>query len=145
MVAKSSQLYDIHVQFVQAPGEVEGDSASISIATAVISALTGIPVDQSIAMTGSLSIKGEVLPVGGVSAKIRAAYEAGIRRVIIPAANKDDVVLPPKIREDMEIIPVKTIDEVLDIALKPIAKKKKMVTAISEILAPLLNLRPSAT
>ena len=141
---KNVRDYDIHVQFVQAPGEVEGDSASISIATAVISALTGIPVDQSIAMTGSLSIKGEVLPVGGVSAKIRAAYEAGIRKVIIPAANKDDVILPPKIREEMEIIPVKTIDEVLDIALKPVAKKKKMVAAISEILAPLLNLRPSA-
>ncbi len=141
---KNVRDYDIHVQFVQAPGEVEGDSASISIATAVISALTGIPVDQSIAMTGSLSIKGEVLPVGGVSAKIRAAYEAGIRRIVIPAANKDDVILPPKIRDEVEIIPVKTIDEVLDVALKPVPKKKKMVTAISDILAPLLNLKPSA-
>jgi len=141
---KNVRDYDIHVQFVQSPGGVEGDSASISIATAVISALTGIPVDQSIAMTGSLSIKGEVLPVGGVSAKIRAAYEAGIRRVIIPASNMDDVILPPKIHETMEIIPVKSIDEVLDIALKPMPKKKRMVEAISEILAPLLNPRPSA-
>ncbi|MDN5367230.1 MAG: ATP-dependent Lon protease [Candidatus Diapherotrites archaeon] len=140
---KNIKDYDIHIQFVQAPGGVEGDSASISIATAVISALTGIPVDQSVAMTGSLSIKGEVLPVGGVSAKIRAAHAAGIKKVIIPYANRDDVILPPHIREEIEIIPVRTIDEVLKHALKPVPKKKKLVLDISKIIAPLLAPRPS--
>lgn len=140
---KNIKDYDIHIQFVQAPGGVEGDSASISIATAVISALTGIPVDQSVAMTGPLSIKGEVLPVGGVSAKIRAAHAAGIKKVIIPYANRDDVILPPHIREEIEIIPVRTIDEVLKHALKPVPKKKKLVLDISKIIAPLLAPRPS--
>jgi len=140
---KNIKDYDIHIQFVQAPGGVEGDSASISIATAVISALTGIPVDQSVAMTGSLSIKGEVLPVGGVSAKIRAAYAAGIKKVIIPHANRDDVILPPKIREEIEIIPVKTIDEVLKHALKPIPKKKRLVLDINKLIAPIL--KPTAS
>ncbi len=144
MAKKNIRDYDIHVQFVQSPGEVEGDSASISVATAVISALTGIPVDQSVAMTGSLSIKGEVLPVGGISAKIRAAYEAGIRKVIIPAANKDDVVLPPDIRKEMEIIPVQSIDEVLNVVLKPVKKKTAMIEAIRNMIYPLLNINPSA-
>ncbi len=135
---KNVRDYDIHIQFVQAPGGVEGDSASISIATAVISALTGIPVNQNIAMTGSLSIHGEVLPVGGVSAKIRAAHAAGIKKVIIPYANKDDVILPPKVREEIEIIPVKSIDEVLKHALKQEPKKNKLVLDVSKIIAPLL-------
>ena len=138
---KNIKDYDIHIQFVQAPGGVEGDSASISIATAVISALTGIPVDQSVAMTGSLSIKGEVLPVGGVSAKIRAAHAAGIKKVIIPHANRDDVVLPPNIREEIEIIPVRTIDEVLKHALKPVPKKRKLVLDINKVIAPLITPR----
>ncbi len=136
---KNIKDYDIHIQFVQAPGGVEGDSASISIATAVISALTGIPVDQSVAMTGSLSIKGEVLPVGGVSAKIRAAHAAGIKKIIIPYANKDDVILPPKIREEIEIIPVKSIDEVLKHALKPVPKRKRLVLDINKLIAPIIN------
>jgi len=140
---KNIKDYDIHIQFVQAPGGVEGDSASISIATAVISALTGIPVDQSVAMTGSLSIKGEVLPVGGVSAKIRAAHAAGIKKVIIPYANRDDVILPPKIRNDIEIIPVKTIDEVLKHALKPVPKKKRLVLDINKLIAPILKPKAS--
>ncbi len=136
---KNVKDYDIHVQFVQAPGGVEGDSASISIATAIISAMTGIPVDQSIAMTGSLSIKGEVLPVGGVSAKIRAAHAAGIKRVIIPYANKDDVILPPEIAKDIEIIPVKTIDEVLKHALKPEPGLKKILARLAEIIEPIVD------
>jgi len=140
---KNIKDYDIHIQFVQAPGGVEGDSASISIATAVISALTGIPVDQSVAMTGSLSIKGEVLPVGGVSAKIRAAHAAGMKKVIIPYANRDDVILPPKIRNDIEIIPVKTIDEVLKHALKPVPKKKRLVLDINKLIAPILKPKAS--
>src|SRR3989449_712976 len=78
--------HDIHVQFVGSREGTEGDSASISVATAVISALEEVPVNQTVAMTGSLSVRGQVLPVGGVTAKIEAAAELGLQRVVIPRA-----------------------------------------------------------
>ncbi len=126
--------YDIHIQYVLQYG-VEGDSASITMATAIISSLEKIPIRQDIAMTGSLSIKGEVLPVGGVTYKIEAAYNAGIREVIIPYANKDDVVLPKEILEKMKIHYVKTLDEVLDIALDGKLKKRRLVKKIKEVIS----------
>jgi len=116
---------DVHIQFVGTYEGVEGDSASISIATAVISAIEGIPVDQSVAMTGSLSVKGEVLPVGGVTQKIEAAIQAGLKKVIIPKDNLDDVMLDAEHEGKIEIIPVSTIDEVLEHALVEIGTKKK--------------------
>ncbi len=106
--------YDLHIQFLQAYSGVEGDSASISVATAVISAIESIPVDQTVAMTGSLSVRGEVMPVGGVGPKIEAAIEAGIKKAIIPAANVGDVTLERSKINKIEIIPVRTIDEVLE-------------------------------
>ena len=114
---------------------MEGDSASISIATAVISALEGVPIDQGIAMTGSLSVRGDVLPVGGVTAKIEAAIEAGLKKVIIPRLNMDDVVLDPDVREKVEIIPVDNISQVLDVALAG-SKKEKIITRLTEIIKP---------
>lgn len=122
--------YDIHVQFLQTYEGVEGDSASISVATAVISALEEVPVKQSVAMTGSLSVRGEVLPVGGVTPKIEAAIEAGIKQVIIPKANEKDVFLSPDKAEKIEIIPVETIDEVLQIALEDSEKKDDLIRRI---------------
>lgn len=110
--------HDIHVQFVGAYEGVEGDSASISIATAVLSAFEGIPVNQNLAMTGSLSIKGDVLPVGGVTAKIEAAAELGIKQVLIPHTNLVDVLIEDRYKDKIEIIPVKTIREVVEYALK---------------------------
>ena len=109
--------YDIHIQFVGASDGVEGDSASVSIATAVISAFEGVPVDQSVAMTGSLSVRGQVLPVGGVTAKVEAAADSGIKRVLIPADNLDDLVLESRYRGAIEIIPVRTLRDVLKYAL----------------------------
>jgi len=109
--------YDIHIQFVGASDGVEGDSASVSIATAVISALEGVPVDQSVAMTGSLSVRGQVLPVGGVTAKVEAAADSGIKRVLIPEDNMDDLVLESRYRGAIEIIPVRTLRDVLKYAL----------------------------
>jgi len=107
---------DIHVQFV-GDHNVEGDSASISVATAVISALENIPVDQTLAMTGSLSIRGKVLPVGGITAKIEAAAELGIKTIIIPKANLEDVLIQKKYKKKIKIIPVENLREVLDNAL----------------------------
>ncbi|MCX8207358.1 MAG: ATP-dependent protease LonB [Methanothrix sp.] len=108
---------DVHIQFIGTYEGVEGDSASISIATAVVSALEGIPVKQSVAMTGSLSVRGDVLPVGGVTQKIEAAAQAGIKTVLIPKSNMGDVLVDESIREKIEIIPVSNISEVFEYSL----------------------------
>lgn len=108
--------YDIHVQFLGTHG-VDGDSASITIATAIISDLQGYSVRQDVAMTGSLSVRGEVLPVGGVTAKIEGAMSSGIKEVIVPALNMEDIVLSPDMKEKVKIHPVKTLGEVLEICL----------------------------
>lgn len=115
--------HDIHIQFLQAYEGVEGDSASVSVATAVVSALENIPVDQSVALTGSLSVRGDVLPVGGVTGKIEAAAEAGIKKVLIPKSNMEDVFIEDRYRKKIEIIPVETLSDVLEYAL--IGKGKK--------------------
>jgi len=105
--------YDIFVQFLQTYEGVEGDSASIAVATAIISALKKIPVKQFFAMTGSLSVRGEVLPIGGVSAKVEAAIEAGIKNIIVPKANMKDIVVEKERLEKIRIVPVTKISEVL--------------------------------
>jgi len=108
---------DVHIQFIGTYEGVEGDSASISIATAVVSALEEIPVDQRVAMTGSLSVRGDVLPVGGVTHKIEAAAKAGVSTVIIPKANAEDVIIEERYRDMVEIVPVATINEVFEHSL----------------------------
>ncbi|MCX6694498.1 MAG: ATP-dependent protease LonB [Methanomicrobiales archaeon] len=110
---------DVHIQFIGTYGGVEGDSASISVATAVISAIEGIPVRQDVAMTGSLSVRGDVLPVGGVTYKIEAAAKSGITTVLIPRQNIDDVLIEEKYRDKVTVIPVDTIEDVLTTALVP--------------------------
>ncbi|MDY6964585.1 MAG: ATP-dependent protease LonB [Halobacteriota archaeon] len=114
---------DVHIQFVGTYEGVEGDSASISVATAVISALEGIPIDQSLAMTGSLSVRGDVLPVGGVTHKIEAAALAGIKKVIIPKANIGDVLIEETYKDKIEILPVTSISEVLEHSLMGMRKQ----------------------
>jgi ATP-dependent Lon protease len=113
-MGKDVSNHDVHIQFVGASeGGVEGDSASISVATAVISALEGVKVRQDIAMTGSLSIRGAVLPVGGVTAKIEAAAETGLSRVLIPRANLVDVLLEDRYLSRVEVVPMDTIYDVI--------------------------------
>ncbi|MGQ3411829.1 ATP-dependent protease LonB [Natrinema sp. LN54] len=125
---------DIHIQFVQAGQQgVDGDSASITVATAVISALENIPVDQSVAMTGSLSVRGDVLPVGGVTHKIEAAAKAGCSKIIIPKANEQDVMIEEEYEEMVEIIPCSNISEVLDVALMGEPKKDSLVDRLKSI------------
>ncbi len=115
---------DIHIQFVGTHEGVEGDSASISVATAVISSLENIPVNQSVAMTGSLSVRGDVLPVGGITQKIEAAAQAGVKEVLIPQANLNDVLIEERYRDKVKIIPVVLIEDVLEHALVGKLKKK---------------------
>jgi ATP-dependent Lon protease len=117
--------YDIHIQFVGTSDGVEGDSASVSIATAVISALEGVAVDQGLAMTGSLSVRGQVLPVGGVTAKVEAAADSGLKRVLVPEDNLEDLVLESRYRGMIEVIPVRTLRDVLKYALVGQGAKKE--------------------
>jgi len=112
------EKYDIFTQFIQTHEGVEGDSASIAVATSIISALKKIPIKQDVAMTGSLSVRGEVLAVGGVSAKIEAAINAGIKKVIIPKTNEQDIVLSKETRKKVIIIPVENITQVLEHSLE---------------------------
>jgi len=105
--------HDIYVQFLQTYEGVEGDSASIAVATSIISALHNVPVKQEYAMTGSLSVRGEVLPIGGVSAKVDAAIDAGLKYVIVPHSNMNDIVIREDRLKKIKIIPVKRIEEVL--------------------------------
>ncbi len=118
------EKYDIFTQFIGTSEGVEGDSASIAVATSIVSALKNIPIRQDTAMTGSLSVRGEVLAIGGATAKIEAAIEAGIPRVIIPKTNEQDVVLSKAQLAKIKIIPVLTIQEVLKEALDWKGKEK---------------------
>ncbi len=126
--------YDIHVQFVGAYEGVEGDSASVSIATAVISALENAEVDQTVALTGSLSVRGQVLPVGGVTAKIEAAAESGVTKVLIPAMNMQDVLLDSKYTDMVKVIPVETLKDVLDNILIAGHKKEGLLKNLTKFL-----------
>jgi len=128
-LAEDVSKKDIHIQFLQTYEGVEGDSASISVAVAVLSALKNVPVDQSVAMTGSLDVRGNVLPVGGVDAKVEAAAEAGIKKVVIPKANLKDIVEKPK---GVKVVGASRIEEVLREALKPSREAKALVKAFEE-------------
>ncbi|MEW5937183.1 MAG: ATP-dependent protease LonB [Candidatus Thermoplasmatota archaeon] len=127
--------HDIHIQFVGSKEGTEGDSASISVATAVISALEGIEVDQSVTMTGSLSVRGRVLPVGAVTAKIEAAAQAGIRKVLIPRENLRDVFLEERYANKIEIVPVDTMSDVLKHALVG-QKKDGLLRRLAALVQP---------
>ena len=126
-MSKDIANYDMHVQFLQTYEGIEGDSASISVAVSIISAMESIPVDESIAMTGSLSVRGEVLPVGGVTNKVEAAVVAGMKAVIIPDSNKDDVYLSKDMLKRIKLIPAKTLADVLESAIKKSAKRDAII------------------
>ena len=119
--------YDMHVQFLQSYDGVEGDSASISVAISIISAMENIPVDQSVAMTGSLSVRGEVLPVGGITSKVEAAISAGMKSVIIPASNRDDVYLSRDALKKIRIVPAKSLADVIRGSLKQTKRRDEIV------------------
>jgi Lon-like ATP-dependent protease len=136
MTGTDISRHDVHIQFVGTYEGVEGDSASVSIATAVISAIERIPVDQTVAMTGSLSVRGDVLPVGGVTYKIEAAAQAGLKKVIIPKANEADVLIEKAYRDKIQIIPVSSIAEVMEHSLvgprkNSIIERLKNITKLS--------------
>ncbi len=109
---------DIHVHIPEGAIPKDGPSAGVAMLTAMASSLTQIPVDNKLAMTGEITLRGKVLPVGGIKTKILAAHRGGIKKVIIPKDNEKDLVeIPPYVKKEMEIIGVENVDEVLRISL----------------------------
>ncbi|MGB1328394.1 MAG: endopeptidase La [Porticoccaceae bacterium] len=110
---------DIHIHVPEGATPKDGPSAGISMCTALVSVLTNIPVKSSVAMTGEITLRGQVLKIGGLKEKLLAAHRGGITTVIIPYDNARDLKeIPDKIKNDLQIFPVKLIDEVLEIALE---------------------------
>jgi ATP-dependent Lon protease len=110
---------DIHIHVPEGATPKDGPSAGIGMTTALVSAFTGIPVKASVAMTGEITLRGEVLPIGGLKEKLLAAHRGGIKTVLIPEQNvKDLAEIPDNVKNKLEIVPVRWIDKVLEIALE---------------------------
>jgi ATP-dependent Lon protease len=115
---------DFHIHVPEGATPKDGPSAGIAMVTSMVSAITEIPVNKNVAMTGEITLRGIVLPIGGLKEKLLAAHRAGIKKVLIPNENKKDLAeIPNVIKKNIEIIPVKNVDEVLKIALtKPLKR-----------------------
>ncbi|MGB4594156.1 MAG: endopeptidase La [Coriobacteriia bacterium] len=121
-----NEKIDLHIHVPAAAIPKDGPSAGITMATALASVLTGHKVHRDIAMTGEITLRGRVLPIGGLKEKLLAAHRAGIKKVLIPKENVRDLELVPEhVRTEMEIVPVETMDEVLDQALQTADKKRQ--------------------
>ena len=115
---------DFHIHVPEGATPKDGPSAGIGMVTSIVSAITEIPVNKNVAMTGEITLRGLVLPIGGLKEKLLAAHRAGIKKVLIPMENKKDLIEVPKtVLDSIEIIPVKNVDEVLKVALiKPLKR-----------------------
>ncbi len=125
---------DVHIHVPEGATPKDGPSAGIAMTTALVSIFTGIPVKASVAMTGEITLRGEVLPIGGLKEKLLAAHRGGIKTVIIPEENAKDLVeIPDNVKNHLEIIPVRWIDRVLEIALErqpvPLVEEEVVVSA----------------
>ncbi|MGB7479318.1 MAG: endopeptidase La [Burkholderiaceae bacterium] len=125
---------DIHIHVPEGATPKDGPSAGIAMTTALVSTLTGIPVRADVAMTGEITLRGEVLPIGGLKEKLLAAHRGGIKTVLIPEQNVKDLTdIPDNVKNKLEIVPVRWIDKVLDIALErapvPLGEEEAMAAA----------------
>jgi ATP-dependent Lon protease len=128
------EKHDIHIHLPEGATPKDGPSAGVALTTAIVSILTNIPVKADVAMTGEITLRGEVLPIGGLKEKLLAAHRGGIKTVLIPEANvKDLVEIPENIKNQLQIHPVKWIEQVLEHALvtmpKPLDSAAKKVPA----------------
>jgi ATP-dependent Lon protease len=109
---------DLHIHAPEGATPKDGPSAGIAMTTAMVSAMTGIPVRADVAMTGEITLRGEVLQIGGLKEKLLAAHRGGIKKVLIPEQNVRDLAeIPQNVKNALEIVPVKWIDQVLEMAL----------------------------
>ena len=109
---------DFHIHVPEGATPKDGPSAGIAMVTSIVSSITKVPVKKEIAMTGEVTITGQVLPIGGLKEKLLAAHRAGVKKVLIPKENEKDLVdVPKKVKDDIQIVPVETADEVIKIAL----------------------------
>ena len=112
------EALDIHVHVPEGATPKDGPSAGVAMVTSIVSVLTEIPVRRDVAMTGEVTLRGNVLPIGGLKEKLLAALRGGIKRVLIPKDNAKDLrEIPDNVKEGLEIIPVSTVSEVLTVAL----------------------------
>jgi ATP-dependent Lon protease len=137
---------DIHVHVPEGATPKDGPSAGIAMTAALVSSLTGIPVRADVAMTGEITLRGEVLAIGGLKEKLLAAHRGGIKTVLIPEENvKDLAEIPANVKNNLEIIPVKWIDQVLQNALeslpKPLSEEETLVTPKTEGLSEVQSLK----
>jgi ATP-dependent Lon protease len=128
--AEFHQKYDLHIHVPEGATPKDGPSAGIGMCTALVSALTGIPVRCDVAMTGEITLRGEVLPIGGLKEKLLAAHRGGLTTVVIPRDNEKDLAdIPKNIKDRLKILPVRWIDEVLQYALTQVPVPKDAVPA----------------
>ena len=140
--ARYHDAHDLHIHVPEGATPKDGPSAGIAMCTALVSVATQIPVRADVAMTGEITLRGEVLPIGGLKEKLLAARRGGIKTVIIPRENERDLKeVPDKIKEDLEIVAVKWIDEVLAIALE----KAPEPLSDDDYLAPAPNRQPAGS
>ena len=119
---------DFHIHVPEGATPKDGPSAGIAMVTSIVSSITQIPVDRTIAMTGEVTITGQVLQIGGLKEKLLAAHRAGIKHVLIPKENEKDLIdIPKKVKEDIKITPVKVVDDALKLALTKDLKKVEWV------------------
>ncbi len=131
------QTKDVHIHVPEGATPKDGPSAGIGMVTALVSALTGIPVHASVAMTGEITLRGEVLPIGGLKEKLLAAHRGGISTVLIPAENEKDLQdIPKNVRDALTIKPVRWIEQVFDIALESLPKPVPVGESASAPAAP---------
>jgi ATP-dependent Lon protease len=115
---------DFHIHVPEGATPKDGPSAGIGMVTSIVSSITKIPINKEIAMTGEVTLTGQVLPIGGLKEKLLAAHRAGIKQVLIPKDNEKDLVdIPQKVKDDIKITPVEVVDEVLKLALTKEFKK----------------------
>jgi ATP-dependent Lon protease len=132
---------DIHIHLPEGATPKDGPSAGIGLTTALVSVLTGIPARADVAMTGEITLRGEVLAIGGLKEKLLAAHRGGIKTVLIPESNVKDLVdIPDNIKSQLQIHPVKWIDQVLELALesapKPLTGKTVEIAAVVAEVTP---------